>query len=97
MFTIHWLQDIGYTGLVICNIAFQIDATMMGTGLGLVKSRNAGFMIGLYSMCGSSAVIVMDELGGYLFKSNSVGPFLYVGLPFNLLVMSVSIFNSICC
>ncbi len=62
------MQDTGFALLILGSIAFQIDATMLGTGIGNAKSKNAGLLVGAYTMGGSASVILMDELGGYLFQ-----------------------------
>lgn len=51
----------------------------------------------MYTICGSTAVIIMNGVGGILFKYNPMLPWLVLSLPLATIVCLIIIFNLICC
>jgi len=91
----YLMQDVGMAGLSM-NLLMIINFAMIARGLQTLQSRHAGFLIGIYTLCGSCAVITMNGLGGYLFKLNPVLPFMAVSLPAATLFFLITLINLIC-
>ena len=65
--------------------SFQINYTLLSRAL-KESEKSRGLSIGAYSLCGSCGVILIDKLGGYLFKFDS-------SYPFDLSIASYSLFT----
>lgn len=63
---------------------FQLNFTVINKAVDGTSIK--GTTIGAYGLCGSLGILLIDELGGYLFKKNTV-------LPFIICLASVSIFT----
>jgi len=50
-------------------------------GRGLANSKNIGMLIGMFTLFGNLAIIIMDEVGGYLFDLDAIYPFMYITFP----------------
>ena len=64
-------------------------------GRGLANSKNIGLLIGGFTLFGNLAIILMDELGGYLFDIDAIYPFMYIAFPANVVFAVVVIVANI--
>ena len=75
----------------IQGLGFVINFTMILRGLSESKGNNTAALLGIYTMCGSAAVIMVNGLGGYLFGLHEILPFLVLELPVLVIFTGVMI------
>ena len=73
------------------NMSFLINFTLLFRSL-TDSTRNAGIITSAYSFGGPCAALLCDELGGILFSSNNILPFLALNLPFNSIFLVILFF-----
>jgi hypothetical protein len=73
-----------------------IGAAMVCRGLATSKNNNAATVLGIYAMFGSTGVLAINGLGGWLFGLNEIYPFIFYVLPVLVLSTVVIVVNFIC-
>jgi hypothetical protein len=76
---------------------FVICFAMVCRGLSTSKGNNAAAVLGIFTMCGSTAVIVVNGIGGWLFGLHEIYPYLFLELPAIIILACIMIVNVLCC
>ena len=93
---LNLMLDFGLAGLFINQLGI-CNYTLIGRGIAAVNSKNSAILIGIYTICGSTAVILMNGVGGVLFKYSPMLPWLVLSLPLATIVCLIVLFNLVCC
>jgi len=88
------MQDIGFAAMSM-NVSLIINSTLLYRPL-TESTRNAGVITSVYSFAGLLAALLIDELGGFLFNSSKILPFLALSLPFNSVFLVILAIHAFC-
>jgi hypothetical protein len=72
-----------------------IGFAMVCRGLASSKNNNAGAVVGIYAMFGSTGVLIISGLGGALFGIHEIYPFIFYALPVLVLSTILTVGNFI--